>query len=117
MGDREKPVEGITTVPSSTSAFSLADLAAQRRSPAGLHDPTVTTTCSTLSSYHDHHHQHAPPHSALDQQQKSLIWSKAEKRLLLEEERWLLHIGLDDHDMRDELYAMCMKQVSKNPVL
>jgi hypothetical protein len=81
MGDRDRPVEGITTVSSSSSAFSLADMA-----------------------------QNSPL-------QKDRIWNKAEKRLLVEEERWLLQLGLSAVDIRDELYAMCMKQVTKNPVL
>lgn len=70
MGDRDRPVEGIVTVSSSTSAFSLADMA--QSSPS----------------------------------QKDRIWNKAEKRLMLEEERWLLQLGLGSLDLRDELYAM-----------
>ena len=70
MGDRDRPVEGIITVSSSTSAFSLADMA--QSSPS----------------------------------QKDRIWNKAEKRLMLEEERWLLQLGLGSLDLRDELYAM-----------
>jgi len=81
MGDRDRPVDGITTVSSSSSAFNLADMA--QTSPF----------------------------------QKDRIWNKAEKKLLLEEERWLLQLGLSALDVRDELYAMCMKQVTKNPVL
>jgi hypothetical protein len=87
MGDRDRPVEGIMTVQSSTSAFSLADMAQSQEDSAFGADNTGG------------------------------IWNKAEKRLMLEEERWLLQLGLNNIQIRDEVYAMCMKQVTKNPVL
>lgn len=80
MGERG-PVDDITSVPASSSSYSLADLA-----------------------------DTAPRHG----EDK---WDRAEKRLLLEEERWLVQLGLNQAELRDEIYAILIKQVSANPKL
>lgn len=42
-------------------------------------------------------------------------WEKVERTMLLDEMRWLLHIGIRYPDLRDEVYATTIKQVKGNP--
>lgn len=46
---------------------------------------------------------------------KDAVWSIAERRFVLEEERWLLQQGINNLEMREEIYAIVMKQLTKNP--
>ncbi len=80
MGDRDKPVDGITIVQTSSSARNIVALAEEERAmeTAGL-------------------------------------WDKTERQWLLEEERWLLQLGITRPEIRDEIYSQCMKQLTHNP--
>jgi hypothetical protein len=43
------------------------------------------------------------------------LWDRTETKWLLEEERWLLQLGITTQDLRDEIYSQCIKQLSRNP--
>jgi hypothetical protein len=38
-----------------------------------------------------------------------------EKMVVLEEVRWMLHVGVTAGEMRDEIYSQLIKQLTKNP--
>ncbi|KAJ9105575.1 hypothetical protein QFC19_003557 [Naganishia cerealis] len=49
-------------------------------------------------------------------EERDQVWEKVEKTMLLDEMRWLLHLGIRYSDLRDEVYAMTIKQVNDNPL-
>lgn len=74
----------------------------------GLSIPTASSSAFSLA---------AMAETSSPAKHKDDIWTKAEHRLLLEEQRWLLQLGVTHVEIRDEIYAMVMKQVTGNPQL
>ncbi len=80
MGDRESPVDGVPSLPTSAHGIALA--------------------------------HHAERNEFLDKEQ---IWGRAERKLMLDEQRFMLQMAINQPDLRDEIYALLMKQLNQNP--